>query len=259
MTCATVEGQRVCGDCPAGTGAGTTGCVDINECGAPISQGGCDPLVPCTNVDGSRQCGACPAGYSGSGDTGCVDINECETDRGGCDRRTTCSNLPGTRQCSACPVGFSGTGDTSCTDINECLTNNGGCFVDGNVQSQCTNRIGSRACGPCPSGYTGNGITCTEIQDVRQITAAAIQKSRVSKRQEAEIPVRMARRDTRALDISRRAGARTSTNAKTATTADVPLACPCARMWRARACAVHAPWDTRLRHALRGYQRVHDQ
>ena len=81
-------GSREC-ECNSGfsgTGEGTYGCEDVNEC--ETDNGGCHSLAACTNNVGTRQC-KCPNGYSGDGvgeDSGCNDIDECAITNGGCNR-----------------------------------------------------------------------------------------------------------------------------------------------------------------------------
>jgi hypothetical protein len=67
--CTNQDGTVNC-DCPSGykgTGIGSTGCVDIDECAA--NNGNCDtsPMAICRNEQGATPTCTCPAGSSGNG------------------------------------------------------------------------------------------------------------------------------------------------------------------------------------------------
>jgi LruC domain-containing protein len=155
VTCTNPPGQRVCGACPAGySGAGDTGCVDVDECLAATAN--CGVNATCTNTAGSFTC-ACDAGWEGDG-RACVDVDECATDNGGCGEDGICVNSAGSFVCT-CGPGFDQVGNR-CVDVDECATNHGGC----SALAACNNYPGGHAC-ECLPGYLGNGVNCTDLNE----------------------------------------------------------------------------------------------
>ena len=132
--------------CQVGSGLGSSGCSDINECS--INNGNCTQV--CNNTIGSFVC-SCLLGYqvcvcynhcpdlvvissywflqgNGIGSSGCLAINRCTTTnptlQAQCSPNATCTSLTGSYTCQ-CNQGFAGDG-LNCSDINgqypsECL------------------------------------------------------------------------------------------------------------------------------------------
>jgi hypothetical protein len=91
MNCVNTVGSFACACKP---GFGNIGCLDINECGAPIFP--CPFNSVCTNTVGSYTC-ACPSGTMLNG-SACVDIDECATGAHNCGT-SSCINTFRSFQC----------------------------------------------------------------------------------------------------------------------------------------------------------------
>lgn len=147
--CTPQPGGRTCGPCAAGfTGAGETGCIDIDEC--LLGEDSCEDPAFCVNLAGDWACD-CPAGFHKTSRSTCDETNECLTNNGDCDPLVTCTNTVGSRTCGPCPSGYTGTGESGCVDIDECATNNGGCAAG----QSCTNVPGGHTC-----AMTCNDLSC---------------------------------------------------------------------------------------------------
>jgi hypothetical protein len=151
-----------CTPCPSGySGAGLTGCVDINECttndAAYADQ--CVAPATCVNQPGTYTCN-CPSTTTKNGDGfSCDDINECAINNGGCSSFRSCINLDKTGSyCGNCSDTRIPIGNTSCSELNPCASSN---LNECNQNALCTpsDDLSTYTC-QCKVGYTGDGKTC---------------------------------------------------------------------------------------------------
>jgi hypothetical protein len=158
----------------SGSGVGSNGCADIDEC--TLNTDDCDtsPVAACDNNAGSYDCD-CPGGYSGNGHgaNGCADVDECMLNTDDCDTSPVagCANTSGSYNCS-CPSPYTGDGHgsngCSCPTVTACdaagemsgsycssqtvratCANNNGC--QSLSTSTCTNLAAERCAGAHPN------------------------------------------------------------------------------------------------------------
>lgn len=158
-TCMDVEGQAVCGACPAGyedVASDGSQCRDIDECAT--DQHGCDATTQrCENLQGGRACpcldGFHPSGSACTRNLPCLESSECAAE-------ATCQDAAGHRVC-VCNQGYEGDGD-ECADLDECAEPNR-CGPHGT----CTNTEGGHDCA-CVSGYRREADACVDIDECAQ-------------------------------------------------------------------------------------------
>ncbi|MAQ16030.1 MAG: hypothetical protein CMN30_14730 [Sandaracinus sp.] len=180
-----------CNDGYTGTGNGSRGCADVDECSTTPRICGAGT---CSNTAGSYTC-RCNSGYRFDGTT-CRDIDECADSPCGIGG-TACTNTAGSYSCT-CAAGYAFMGGT-CVDIDECATSpcgagvcqevappdyecdcNDGYEFDGTTcvdidecargtagcdpNATCANRVGSFRC-TCNDGWEGTGAECTDFDE----------------------------------------------------------------------------------------------
>jgi len=183
VTCSTIPGGYVCGECPAGFAGDGTSCVDIDEC--LEGNGGCSPLVDCSNTEGGSECGDCPDGYTGSGSTRCLQSSSCAQVKLQFSESNDWIRSLLLKHCLQIMIHAFfvmkhttialiilcsqylkfGWGmetfwkEESCVVngvfLSPCAQDNGGC----DELTGCTDASAGPTCGECPEGYVGTGAT----------------------------------------------------------------------------------------------------
>ena len=168
--------------CPSGysgTGAGSGGCSNIDECtaGNPCSENIIGSGNMCTDAPGRYDC-MCGTGYeilnSGSSSEACGDLNECALGNPCLESvfGNTCMNTTGRWDCTCGAAGYqltnNGTFSETCGDINECTGNPCNEDTPGSPNT-CTNVFPGNSC-TCGAGYTlVNGATFDFCNDVNRV------------------------------------------------------------------------------------------
>jgi hypothetical protein len=139
-----------------GSGWGSSGCKDVNECTDSAHPHGCHAKATCRNTVGGNTC-TCIAGYRGNGNS-CSNINECAERSHNCHANADCTDNAGGFSCK-CSTGYYDTGNgdgRQCADVDECALDESPC----DENATCTNTIGSYFC-ECNDAHQGEGHECT--------------------------------------------------------------------------------------------------